>query len=93
MAVSVGQFLVDYPEFEGIPQKMITAKIAMATLQVNSSVWGSKATDAIKVLAAHFLALSPLGEQSKLKHENRGTIYGDTFNMMKRQVTSGFRVI
>lgn len=93
MAVSVLQFKAEFPEFANTENALIQSRLTMATARVNSTVWGSRQNDGIKMLAAHLIALSPLGEQAKLKHENRGTIYGDQFEAMKSEVAFGFRVV
>ena len=65
----------------------------MASRQVNSVVWGEKADDGIKLLAAHMLAMAPRGEQARLKAENRNTIYGEQYETLVHQVAFGYRVI
>jgi len=93
VAVTVRQFKTEFPEFAETDNAVVQARLTMATRMVNSSVWGTKADDGVKLYTAHLLAMSPMGEQARLKKENRGTIYGDQFEAMKRSVASGFRVI
>jgi len=93
VAVSVREFRVEFPEFEETDQAIVQSRINMATRQVNSTVYGGKTNDAIKLLTAHLIAMSPLGEQAKLKKENRGTIYGDQYEEIRGQVAHGLRVI
>lgn len=93
MSVTVLQFKNEFPEFLETEEAVVQSRLSMANRQINANVWGSKATDGVKMLTAHLLSLSPLGEQARLKKENRGTIYGDQYEAMKRQVTHGLRVI
>lgn len=93
MAVTVLQFKAEFPEFDNTENAVIQSRLSMASRQINATVWGAKTNDGIKMLAAHLIALAPLGEQAKLRHENRGTIYGDQYEALKAQVAYGFRVV
>lgn len=57
----------EFPEFDELTDAYIDAKIADATGRVGAEAWGALADQAIKYLACHLLAMSPLGEQSKLE--------------------------
>ena len=93
MAVDVESFLVGFPEFRPAEATLITPMIAKATLQVDASVWGSKADLGIELLTAHLLAISPFGQNARLASKEGKTTYLTRFNAMVKQVTPGFRVI
>jgi hypothetical protein len=78
-----------FPEFERTEDQLCLQKINAATARTAAAVWGDKVNDGIMWLAAHLLSMSPEGEQSRLKAENRATTYERTLNMMRREVTFG----
>jgi len=67
MAVTVTTFLRDYPEFSDASPDLIKRKIALASKFVNAAAFGDRADDAIKLRAAHFLAMSPPAEEAALE--------------------------
>ena len=93
MAVDVESFLVGFPEFRPAEATLITPTIAKATLQVDVSVWGSKADLGIELLTAHLLALSPFGQNARLVSEDGSTTYGKQHMEIVKQVTLRLRVI
>jgi hypothetical protein len=93
MAVSVRRFKAEFPEFKDTSEDVISANLSRASRQVNQNVWGAQADDGISLLTAHMLAMSPRGEQAKLKFKNRGTHYKEMYDDLVMQVTSGGRVI
>lgn len=92
MAVDFKSFVADFPEFEPAGKPLIDSKIADARLRIDAEVWDLKTDLGVKYLAAHLLALSPFGQQSRLVAKDGSTTYGKTHMMMVREVTSGFRV-
>lgn len=93
MAVSVRQFKAEFPEFNDTPVPVIQRCLSDATGQINSSIWGTKTNQGIKYLAADLLSSGPLGEQARLKADNRSNNYHMIYERLKRQVTFGFRHI
>lgn len=100
MAVDFDSFIGAFPEFRRVEKGLVDAKLAEARLQVDASVWGSKADLGVSYLAAHLIALSPFGQHARLvpptakaTREDVLTTYERQFEAMKRQVTSGFRVV
>ena len=87
MSVTVHRFRLAFPEFKRTPEATIKEKIRSAALRVNASIWGDKADDGIMWLTAHLLSVAPMGEQARLKLENRGTMYGVEYKKMVREVT------
>lgn len=93
MSVNVRQFRAQFPEFADTAYNVIQRALADAALRINASVWGMKTDLGIKYLAAHLCVSGPLGEQARLKAENRTNNYHTEFERMKREVTVGFRYI
>ena len=93
MAVTVGQFLLRYPEFCPAPQELIEACLEEAELLVDRTVYGAKADMAIKARAAHFVAINPLGELARLDKKGEKTTYLTHFEGIKRGIGAGCRVI
>lgn len=98
MSVTRETFLESFPEFEDIACKhrdLFDAKLAEAALLVDGEVWGDQEELGCKYLAAHLLAISPCGRSAGLTDPKKPneTSYGNMFDMWKRAVSSGCRVI
>ncbi len=93
MAVSVESFRQMFPVYRKTDQETIQAKLVVARLSVNPSIWGDKTDAGVLYLTAHYLALNPSGQNAKLEPPEMGiTPYGETFKRLQRQVTYGLRV-
>ena len=106
MAINTTDFLASYPEFHDAPLSLVAAKLAEAVRLVpaNQSIWNANGDptrdlteDATFLYCAHFLALSPYARHMALIDEKQspsgGTLYWQRLQMLKRTVTSGFRVL
>lgn len=92
MSVSVQSFKQTFEEFRSTDDAAVSAKLALAKLQINAAVWGAKTDLGVLYLTAHLVSLSPAGQNAKLKPtENAKTIYGEQYKQYKRQVTYGLR--
>lgn len=91
MAVNATSFKAAFPEFVNTDNDLITSRITMAQVQVNSTVWGDSYDTGIMLMTAHLLAVSPMGEPARLSDNSMSTIYLRTFDKMMRQVTFGYR--
>jgi len=92
MAVSVQSVRQTFSVYRKTDTETIEAKLVLARLSVNPSVWGGKTDAGVLYLTAHYLALDPAGQNAKLKPENLAkTVYGQTFEQLKLQVTFGLR--
>lgn len=89
MSVSVTSFREAYPDFRGTSTPLIAAKIKAAKLKVAPRIWGTRADEGVMLYTAHLLSISPSGEQSRLKLENRGTEYKTEFEEMRRAAAFG----
>lgn len=99
MAVTVQSFLIRFPEFKGVPAEQVQDAMADAVLEIDTDVWGSKADIGVKLLTAHFLAMSPYGQNVRMTipgtrngRTEPTTTYWTFFKKVQNQVTSGFRV-
>ena len=90
MAATLAQFRNTFPEFRSTEDAEIEAKLVLARLEVNVSVWGPRADAGVLYMGAHLIELSPAGQNAKLKPENAAkTVYLMHYNRMKRAVTVG----
>jgi hypothetical protein len=90
VAATLAQFRNTFSEFRSTEDAEIEAKLVLARLEVNTTVWGPRADAGVLYMAAHKIALAPAGQNAKLKPENAAkTVYLMEFNRMKRAVTLG----
>ena len=93
MAVTLPRFRNTFSEFRDTEDSEIEAKLALAALEVNADVWGTRADAGVLYMAAHLVSLAPAGQNAKLKPENAAkTVYLMHFKRMQRAVAYGFRV-
>lgn len=93
MAVTREQFLVQFPEFSKSNAALVEAMLAAAELEIDRDVWDAKADQGVMYLAAHKLALSPMGNSAELVPAGGVTSYRIHYDALVLQVGSGFRVI
>lgn len=91
MAVTYTSFKAAFPEFEPAENSLVTTKIAAASLQINSTVWGTRYDEGVMWLTAILLASSPYGEQSRLSDDKSKTVYHENYNRLRSIVTAGLR--
>ena len=89
-----------------VQDSLVVAFLGAAALELDLSVWGpygvvggnqTKADQGQMYLAAHKLAVSPLGQAAKMVADPKRvgyerTTYGSEFRLLMRGVTSGYRV-
>jgi hypothetical protein len=92
MAVTSEAFLVEYPEFGPAESELVEGKLAAAARRVGIDTWGDRYEDAVYVLAAHLLAISPFGQQARLSSSSAESTYGRTFEEMRVEATFGYRI-
>ena len=93
MAVDRTSLITRFPEFTNATEALVTACIAEAELMVDRSYYGEKADMAVTHLAAHLVAINPLGEMARLDKKGDKTIYLISFEKIKRSLGAGCRVI
>jgi len=64
--INVTSFKVKFPEFGKADVGLIQSALDSASTQIDTTVWGAKADEGLAYLAAHTLALSPMGQNAKL---------------------------
>ncbi len=104
---TLAQFRAQFDEFNGVADAKVVTFLAAAALELDVCVWGplgvaggtmTKADQGQLYLAAHKLATSPGGQNSKMVSDKGGrngykrTQYGQEFELLQRGVVSGFRV-
>lgn len=95
--VTPSTLAVKFPEFVDViadDEPFVEEKIAEAGRRVSVTAWDPQGLtdDGVSYLAAHLIAVSPLGEQAKLDTEG-DTTYLKEFKRMVRIVSSGCRAI
>ena len=86
-------FRTQFPEFNGVSDSLVSAMLAAALLEIDTSLWGAKADQGQGYLTAHKLTTSPFGQNARMQGANDGkTTYWQTYYKLVRQVSSGFRV-
>lgn len=90
--MTYAQFITQFPEFSAADAAQVGAMLAAALLEIDQSIWRAKADQGQAYLAAHKLALSPFGQGTRLVAKDGTTTYFKHYDMLRRQVASGFRV-
>ena len=93
------------PEFVNVPDVLVQGELDSAALEVDVSIWGAMAAQPVastasytkadqghRYLAAHKLASSPFGQQARLVAKDGSTTYIRNYQLLQRQVSSGYRV-
>lgn len=99
MAVTVASLRADRPEFDPTAEAVVQAAITAAEREVDPAVFGEKTDEAVSLLAAHKLSISPFGQQARLAPKAQGgglhgsTIYGVEYDALTRQCAGGFWVV
>lgn len=96
MAVTSTDLVTRYPEFTDAVTSysgMVNACLEQAREMVGVLYFGTKADHAVLALAAHFIAINPLGEMARIQKEGRTTVYWQQYEMLRASVGTGFRVI
>lgn len=89
-APTPSEFKTEFAEFRLLPDDVVQAKLDAAYRRVGDS-WGELRDDGAKLLAAHLLASSPLGEPSNRSVKSAGgaggkTVYLEEWERMLREV-------
>ena len=102
---TIALFRAQFPEFNSVSDPSIAMAIGLARLEMSTLVWGpegvvgqpmTKFDSGCNYLAAHKLAMTAMGQNSKAVIKNatgyHRTTYGGEFLLMQRGVCGGFRV-
>ncbi len=90
--MNIATFLTQFPEFRAADASLVLAMLNAAQLEIDVAVWRSKADQGQGFLAAHKLALSPFGQNTRLVAKDGSTTYWKHYTQIRAQVASGFRV-
>ncbi len=93
--MNIERFLARFPEFDekGIKPSLIEMAIAEAQNEMNKSYWGELFEPASHLLAAHKLAISPMGEACRLEAASEKTIYQIEYERLCKSAFLGAQVI
>lgn len=100
MALDADGFRLRFPEFDRTPTELVDAKLAEAELEIDRTVWGTKADLGVGYLAAHLLSIAPTGQHARLvprnakaTREDALTTYERQYKRLLKMVSSGFRIV
>lgn len=93
--MSLARFLKRFPEFDekGIDAGLIELAIAEAQSEMNQKYWGELFEQGSHFLAAHKLAISPMGEACRLEGAQEKTIYQLEYERLCKSAFIGAHVI
>lgn len=93
--MNLERFLARFPEFNenGIKPTLIEMAIAEAQGEMNRAYWGEMFEAASHFLAAHKLAISPMGEPCRLEAGSERTIYQLEYERLCKSAFLGAHVI
>lgn len=85
----LAQFIIRHPEFRPVPTETIVAALDAAGKELNATEIGEPFDEAHGLLAAHKLALSPMGRNARMVRDDGTSTYGDEFKaVLGRSVTA-----
>lgn len=91
MAWTATAFKARYTEFDGTADSVVTAALAEASRRTNVAGFGTRADDAVALLAAHLLSISPGGQQAR-REDDKGdptTTYMASLKLLRRECFGG----
>jgi hypothetical protein len=86
------QFIVEFPEFAGSDPAFVQAKMNVATLEVDATIWQDLYDQGVYLTTAQKLARAPSGNSGKLVNKDGTTVYDDDLDRYRTMVTGGIRV-
>lgn len=92
--LTLAEFRAAFPEFQNFPDSMVQQRIDWALAECDPEVWGDKRSIGAGFLAAHYITLSPRGEDMRLK-KNKGaptSFYEIQFDRWKLKLAGGARI-
>jgi hypothetical protein len=93
--MNLERFLKRFPEFDekGIDTRLIEMAIAEAERGMNKKWWGELFEQGSYFLAAHKLAISPMGENCRLDGTEEKTIYQLEYERLCKNAFIGAHVL
>ena len=98
MTVTIATLRTQRPELTETPDAVVQAAIDDAVTEVDVRIFDVKANQAVSLLAAHKLGISPFGGQCRLDPKEAGdtphgtTTYGCEYDALVKQCGGGFYV-
>jgi hypothetical protein len=94
VSVSLETFKADFPELALAGDDLISAKLAKALRQIDTTILGDLADDLQAQYAARFLALTPFGAQAGLRLKDPGeTVYDEEITRLEQRVGIAYRPV
>jgi hypothetical protein len=95
--LTLEQFREQFPEFAEASDSLVESRLDMAKLMCDPEVWGQKRSLGIAFLTAHYIAISPGGEEMRLQGNQKAgkageipkTYYENEYQMLQRIVAGG----
>lgn len=91
--MTIDEFRQWHQEFRSASDDLIGLHLASATLKVAPDVYGEFTEDAIRLKAAHSLAMTPFGQSARLVAEDGSTIYEKQLATIRRSTAQNMLVI
>lgn len=92
MSATRRDFVEQFPEFEEVDGRLLDRTLAAALLEIDADVWDTLADQGQMYLAAHKLALSPMGNAAKMvAGDGQTTTYLTHYFSLVRKVACGIR--
>jgi hypothetical protein len=75
--------------FEGVADALVQCALDESARRTDPRVFGARADDAVGLLAAHLLAVSPFGQQARLKSDAGNTTYNREWERLAAACAGG----
>lgn len=87
-------FLASYPEYNGAPAALVTAKLTEAARRTNADVYqtGDLAADAVMLRAAVLLTRTSFGYKLRQANPDQVIVWEYELSKLQRSATMGLRV-
>lgn len=85
-------FVGAFPEFIGVDQALVTAKLNLSISEVDAGACGTLADAIIYYKTAQALALMPSGNTSKLRNDDGSTVYDKKLRSLTIEAVGGPQV-
>lgn len=92
--LSLADFRAQFPEFNNLPDAMVTTRIAWAEAETDPGIWGDDRSIGIGFLTAHYCAMTPRGEDMRLQKDKGApqTFYEMMFQKWVLKKAGGARI-
>ena len=84
--MTYADFVVAFPEFSDLAEAYVQAKLNEAAREISEAHWGTRFEDAQAYLAAHLLALTPMGFAAKLATPDGRSSYKTRLDDLRKQL-------